>query len=686
MPGRGSNFIMNKVIFGLLALWLGFSGPPAGARPQWGHRPSPYRAEFTVLSQPNSPKAGYFLAVPVCGLGDADGKNVFVTDAKGRRLTAWAMGPTRNNSALLVCSGNFKNDSRLYAYWGSSQIAPQNKMSFTPGLTVTIRTAVPNGDITSWAASQRMLRASRRLGIIPIKDIELSTNPIDATDAMIMDFNGSLKIAHAQTWHFFLASDDAGYLLVNNQTAPLIDRSNRHWAHDDRLGKGRRSCRLRAGLNKVRCIVIDIGGQQMAVLARWVNDRKKFKVPADAFVQSGSTRLEKVETRGKKQVCPAFSTRLVSYIGVNQYYFTEYELKTYTGDEVTWKLSNGMRGKSAVFVQLIVGGKGLGVEAVGKGRVTARGRILLAGVPRQLSWRDRSAYAHYAELMRVQALTNLEPAYVEAYLHFFNLYERNPAAVKFCEYLLAAKTATGQQRPRLYLNLARTAAAKEPGKARRAYAWLLKHRPRRGQAAKLDSNALTLEYFEFELYRGQKPKAVAKALALVKSKLGANSSHYRRCAAEFTLMNGKIEEAKKQLEELRSKVVAGSHRTSAVRANSLLEQYKLQLRTGYYAQAENTLRQWIELAPDALLTGQYALMRGRCLRRFRWRAGAGQLLKQTLIMNPLAPFLPDMEYDRAVLLKELKKNKEARDLFQSIRKQYPNHPVAEQARLRLIDL
>ena len=84
--------------------------------------------------------------------------------------------------------------------------------------------------------------------------------------------------------------------------------------------------------------------------------------------------------------------------------------------------------------------------------------------------------------------------------------------------------------------------------------------------------------------------------------------------------------------------------------------------------------------------GQYALMRGRCLRRFRWHAGASELLKQALIMNPLAPFLPDMEYDRAVLLKELKKNKEARDLFQSILKQYPNHPVAEQARLRLIEL
>ena len=170
---------MNKVIFSLLLSWLGLSGPLSWARPAWAHRPSPYRAEFTVLSQPNSPKAGYFLAVPLCNLGDADGKNVFVTDAKGRRLNVWAMGPTRNNSVLVVCSGNFENDSRLYAYWGSSQIAPQNKMSFTPGLTVTIRTAVPNGDITSWAASQKMLRASRRLGIIPIKDIELSTNPID---------------------------------------------------------------------------------------------------------------------------------------------------------------------------------------------------------------------------------------------------------------------------------------------------------------------------------------------------------------------------------------------------------------------------------------------------------------------------------------------------------------------------
>ncbi len=658
-----------------IVVLLGCLSLPAFARkgPRWAHTHSPYRAAFKITGQPNDDEAGYFLAVPICGLGDADGANVFVYNAAGRPQQVLALGRTRNNCALVAAGGKHQNGDILYAYWGTTTKARQSG-SIVPGLTVDIRTGKTNGNIDDWRASRRIIRTSRRIGIVPISRIELAANPIDATDAIVMEFNGHILAEKAETWHFFLANDDAGYLFVENRNNPLIERNGRHWAHDDRHGKDRQSHRLRQGRNPIRCVVIDVGGNQMAVLARWVDDRKKFVIPAKSYVHSGTTALTGVETKSGEKECPAFSVTLRDYIGIRPYVFTRYLLRTYDGAEVTWKIGNGMRGKSRTFEQIVVGTDSLAVTAVAADGAEAKGLIQLGHIPRRISWRHWPTYREYSDIMTAQGVDNLNAKYRQAFLHFLNLRERNPDATAICEALLKDKDLGRAEREKILLNLARCAAFREPETSRQAYRKLLQRQK---------DEALALEYFELELYRLQDAEAAAEALAKVATAGGKDSADQQRCQALLELMTGKPETAKDLLEKHRAALVAKSHATHAVRANNLLSSFKQHVRTGYYEQAEAALREWVKLQPDALLSGHYALMRGRYLRRIGWHQGAHDLLNKTADLNALAPFLPDMEFERAMALRSLKKPNEAKAVFNRIIKDYPNHPVAERAREEL---
>ncbi len=639
---------------------------------RWAHKLSPYRARFKIASQPSHAKSGYFLSVPICGFGDPDGRNVRLVSSKGRQIPVMPMGRTTNNCALVVAGGSHKDGDEIYAYWGAHSKATWTLM--LPGLTVDIRTGKENGNIKDWDASEQIIKDSKRIGIVPVKTISLASNPIDSTDAIVMDFWGTLHVAKSETWRLFMASDDAGYLFINDPQSrkPVIDRSGRRWAHDDPHGKERRGYRMRKGMNTLRAVVIDVGGTQMAVLARWVSEKRKFVLPADAFVQSGTTELQSVEARVANKACPAFWTRMVSYLFIGPYVYTEYEVGTHSKQEVTWAVDNGMKGKSATFRQLVVSTKSMPISATSKDGATAKGLIQLGQIPNRVSWRHWQTYEAYSKLMNVQGVENLNPEYRKAYLYFHNLRERNPDAVRICEALLKDQDLRPAEEAKLQLNLARCATLREPAKSRKAYKWL-------ATESKL-TNAQALEYFEFELYRQRDKAAAAGVLKMIGKSWGRDSVDHARCVAELELVSGNVDKAKKLLEALRAKLLAKSKVTDAVLANNLVESYKQHVKTGYYEKAEGSLRKWAGLAPDAMTNGQYALLRTQYLRRIGWPQGAFDLLTKTIELNALASYLPDMELEKALLLRQMKRPKEAAELLKRIGKDYPNHPAAKTAK------
>ena len=81
---------MKSKLFGLfllVALWS-----LAQPREMWHHATSSYRAVYDITSRPSHAKGGVLLNVPVCGIGMADGEDVYCLTnvAANCRVCRWA--------------------------------------------------------------------------------------------------------------------------------------------------------------------------------------------------------------------------------------------------------------------------------------------------------------------------------------------------------------------------------------------------------------------------------------------------------------------------------------------------------------------------------------------------------------------------------------------------------------------
>ncbi len=647
--------------------------PLKGEQAAWHHTPSPYRAVFKVTTHPSTRDGGYFIEVPVCGLGDADGQGVYAFDEAHRPLKMQALGPTRDNRALILV-GREQQAQTIYAYWGSPRRAPRN-LTMEGGLTLTLRRAAAEMSRDSWERLEKEVDAAPIIGVLPMKTIEVVENPLTRDTDIVYDFNGYLQAPRAQQFMAFLVHTGAGYVVLNGR--PVIAEPKPLGLHQQRLGAGRQEFQLNEGMNRLRCVVVSPGERSIAVLARFENERRKFTVPAELFATSGATTLEQVESHYKTTICPAFQSEQPSYIGLEEVMLTEVALSTYTQDEVDWRLGNGARAQGAGCRTIHVGLEPLTVQAgQPRQREQAEGALHFAGIPPQWQWQNAAHYAHYVEIMLEQSLERLDPPTLRGYLAFMELKERHAAAAPVVEALLASRQSRqGSNETQLWQTLARATAADNPDRAAEAYEKLL--------GLTKEPRAI-FEYIEFLLHRRGDGEAVEKVIERAERLLGRNERQLSLYRVELALLRNQRDAAMTALERLQTFITdRDKHRSFTVQGNAAIERFRDQLAAGYYSEAEAALRSVPLAAPETLLDGQYVLLRARHLRTIGWSEGAIDLIDALLAINRLPAFLPEIEMERAHALRDNGRPEEAKVLYRHIAETYPNHPVAAAARARL---
>ena len=86
----------------------------AQQREMWHHGTSVFRAVYDVTKHPSNAKCGILLNVPVCGIGMADGEDVYCFDERGRQLPRKHLGMSAENCALVVTQAP-DDAKRIYA-------------------------------------------------------------------------------------------------------------------------------------------------------------------------------------------------------------------------------------------------------------------------------------------------------------------------------------------------------------------------------------------------------------------------------------------------------------------------------------------------------------------------------------------------------------------------------------------
>ena len=137
---------------------------------------------------------------------------------------------------------------------------------------------------------------------------------------------------------------------------------------------------------------------------------------------------------------------------------------------------------------------------------------------------------------------------------------------------------------------------------------------------------------------------------------------------------------------LEGKRLGATQREAAVHGVSLHEEAMRAILDNRLLEAREKLCQWSKEAPMDRGNGSFNLIRARYFRRRGWLAGALGELDGAILMDPLLPNLPDVEFEKAQIYEALKDNEKAKELYRKIKDEYPNHIVAPWARDGLIRL
>lgn len=644
-------------------------------RVQWHHGASPWRAVFEITSPGNHQDAGAALQVPVCGLGPENGEDVIVYDQRGVQLPAQAIGSApMNRSAVLVKP--HPETTRLFAYFGSKTRAPQNTQSFLDPLTVEIK-EWQEEPLKDWQVIENGLEQAQQIALDFAPKIQLTCNPVDSQDTFAMVFEGNLNIHEDSEQTFFIVTDDAGFLLIDDEL--VISREGRRYVSDALRGEFQTTLQLKAGPHKVKLVVLDAGGDAVAVLGRWISSNNRYILRESDFIQPARTKLLQTEARHRDQDCPAFDYEIISYMSYNRKYFTEIRAFTLNSKDARWSFEDGFYHTGSEVRRIIPGLENVKIKAR-MGRNIAYGKIRIPeNAPRRLLLKSRKHYARYTKLIEQFPPERLDLKTLQGYADFFRYKDYNPAVGPIAEAITLLPSADPGALSESLFDLARATGTELPVKADKAYNRLINL---------TDHKSILMlagaEYIEFLLFRRNDPDAAEIVLSKMKQNLHGVRAEIGHLEMDINLQRGNLEKARSLYEALLSgQSIDDDRKHSVVRANAMRERFYDLLEEDFLINARKKLHNWMVIAPEHREDGSFQLARARLWKRLGWYKGAIRDLNAAIAFTPLLPNLPDIEYEKALIYKEAGQRDEYRKQLKKVIEYYPNHPAAASAKKEL---
>ena len=648
------------------------------ARVQWHHGLSPYRAVYALKQPGNAPRVGTVLSVPVCGLGGRQGSNVFCYDESGKQLLSRSLGIGTQNCALIQVLPD-KGSRQVLAYFGSEHRAPSAKFDVAPPLCQVY--ALPKGPAKNWQEVATRLASAELIGQLSVRSLEQVVNPVDSREDFIMVMSATLNSHREAVRNLFVASDDAGYLHVDD--ALVISRDGKHHVYDSLRGENHKAVKLLPGGHSIRLTGVNFDGNFALAIGEWFPSGVVKLVPPNDFVQGQIAELVSVETHRKNGPCPCFRYAHTADLPLEEKHLTMTVLETYSGDEATWLFSDGVQMSGAKVTRLFIGLDDVQVKVqCGKG-AAATGNILFpqTAPPKTLSTDNPADFALVDGLLPDEHLKRIRKLeQLEILLELFLRRDLHPKQVIVAEAILRHEKSAPELRQKARLALARSAAMEQPDKSLKAYDSLLKN----AVLTREETADLLWEAVDFAIFRMRDYPVAEGFIARYGRKLPKNGKALLAARFDLALQSGRIDDAKQLYQELlEGRTKAEERRSAAVHGGSIQANVTMLLNQGKILEAEAGMREWIKSSPQDRANGSFALVRARCFHKRGWFDGAIGELTGAILADPLLPNLPDVEFELALNYQAKGDRDRAQELFRKIATDYPNHPLAKEAERRV---
>ena len=672
---------MKVKMFGLFLLAVVWSF--GQSRETWHHATSGYRAVYDITGHSSHAKGGILLNVPVCGIGMQDGEDVYCFDERGRQLPRRQLGSGTANGALVLTKPS-DDAKRIYAYFGSKIPAPVKDGLVAP-LICEVRT-LPDGPTKNWPQVEALLKQSKVIGRVAVDAVKQSFNPVDSRTRCMMVFTGMYDARKAKRFYPYITANGAGYLFFDGKL--VHDLSGMHHHGETSSGQQRKDTDFTVGLHEVEIIGLRLDERGFIGFGEaQVKDGKVVSnnyVSGADFVTAGKADLKMVEGKTKSSPNPVFWYKIISYMAVGDDFMNEVELGTYSGQEAVWKFGDGLTLQGEKVTRIVCGMDAMKVKATVK-KATASGRIQF---PENAPEKTRNIgtgkdFDYIANLLKQQDFNSLTDWKALALqLEFYKHRDFHPMQVTVCEALLACKDVPGDIRMDAMLCMARAGGASAQDKAQAAFERILKR-----NLSKEEREEYLGEAIEFAVYGKRDFDLARQWLDKFCGQLKRSSKIVEAMMMDIELQAGNKEKALELFSDmLEGKRLGATQREAAVHGVSLREEAMRAIVDNRLLEAHEKLCQWSREAPMDRGNGSFNLVRARYFRRRGWMAGALGELDGAILLDPLLPNLPDVEFEKAQIYEKTKEIEKAMELYRKIKDEYPNHVAAPWARDALVRL
>ena len=655
----------------------------AQQREMWHHATSSYRAVYDITSRPSHAKGGVLLNVPVCGIGMADGEDVYCFDDRGRQLPRLPIGASTENCALVLTQAS-DDAKHIYAYFGSKIPAPVKEGLVAP-LICEVRT-LSEGPAKNWTQVEALLKKSKVIGRVAVDAVKQAFNPVDYRTRCMMVFTGMYDARKAIRFYPYITVNGAGYLFLDGKL--VHDLSGSHHHSETSSGQQRKDTDFTAGLHEVK--IIGLRTDERGFIGFGEAHVQNGKVTANSyvsgadFVTAGKAQLKLVEGKSKASSNPVFWYKTLSYMAVGDDFMNEVELGTYSGQEAVWKFGDGLTLEGAKVTRIVCGMEPMKVKVSVK-KATASGKIQFPEnapeTTRNIS--NNKDFKFVSDLLEKQDFSSLADWKALALqLQFYKHRDYHPMQVTVAEAILALKDIPGDIRMDAMICMARAGATHAEDKAQAAFEKILKRNLDKDEREQYLGEAI-----EFAVYGKRDIELARQWLNDYCRMLKRSSKVVEAMMMDIELQSGNKEKALELFSDmLEGKRLGATQREAAVHGVSLHEEAMRAILDNRLLEAREKLCQWSREAPMDRGNGSFNLVRSRYFRRRGWLAGALAELDGAILLDPLLPNLPDVEFEKAQIYEAMKNKEKAMELYRKIKDEYPNHIAAPWAREGLIRL
>lgn len=310
VSGRRSGLLL---ALGLLALLLFPHGVQAQDRPKWWDKGASWKYR-TLLSAP--PGAGAYKAWVYTGRrATATGGDIWLV-SPGEKVVPFSIVYSSNEGRHLIIFKEQKGEPKgFYAlYYGNPGATPMARGFPEAGLVLKTRPVPEGADVDSWKGAEATMRKAVTWGGDLWPQVFDAFNPFGAQSDYISSYEGYVDCPKEGMYKFATMSDDASFLLIDNEVVAQWPGRKPRDINNSRHGQMSGQKQLKAGLHAFQYVGFAFGGPKRMAAAWQLPDKDRFEViPASAFPTVTAARPVLCEEQGRS-VCAGFGAEPVAYL------------------------------------------------------------------------------------------------------------------------------------------------------------------------------------------------------------------------------------------------------------------------------------------------------------------------------------------------------------------------------------